>query len=307
MKVLVTGASARFGPFVIKELSERYELVLFSRRKPPDEAIAHHQWIHGDLTNYRDCLKAVKGVDVIQHLAAQSWPSDHPRRRERASARGIPFDAVIRSNILGTYYLLQAAVQEGIKLVVMASSNCATGHGYRISTRPFPITYLPIDEQHPSDVEDSYGYSKLVGEEMLASYTRAFGMRTYALRLAAIHSPGGVKQMAERVRAATGWSEWMWCWVASVDAGRAHRLVMEAALDKDSPLSPHDVFFCTSDDTSALEPSMELVERFRPDLIPAVRELKGYQSFMSSHKLKSTLGWRHQTDWRKPLKNSSSC
>lgn len=305
MKVLVTGASARFGPFLIKELGDSYELVLFSRRRPPDEVIAHHHWIQGDLTNYQDCLKAVKGVDVIQHLAAQSWPSDHPRSRARAQSLGIPFDAVIKSNLLGTYYLLQAAVQEGIKLIVMAGSNCATGHGYRISSTPFPIRYLPIDEEHPTDVEDSYSYSKLAGEEMLASYSRAFGMRTYALRLATINSPEKVKQMAAKSRPATGWSEWMWCWVASVDAARAHRVVMEAALDKSSPLPPHEVFFCTADDTSALGPSMELVERYRPDLLPLVRQLEGYQSFMSSEKLKSTLGWRHKTSWRGPLKDSS--
>jgi nucleoside-diphosphate-sugar epimerase len=111
--------------------------------------------------------------------------------------------------------------------------------------------------------------------------------------------------MAAEVRPAAGWSEWLWCWVASVDAARAHRLVMEAALDKGSPLPPHDVFFCTSDDTSALEPSMELVERYRPELVPLVRKLEGYQSFMSSAKLKSVLGWRHETNWRRLLQQSS--
>ena len=41
--------------------------------------------------------------------------------------------------MLGTYYLMQAAVEAGVKTVVMAGSNCALGHGFRISDSPFPI------------------------------------------------------------------------------------------------------------------------------------------------------------------------
>lgn len=33
-------------------------------------------------------------------------------------------------------------------------------------------------------VEDAYSFSKLAGEELQASYTRAYGMRTYAVRAA---------------------------------------------------------------------------------------------------------------------------
>jgi len=38
---------------------------------------------------------------------------------------------------------------------VMRGSNCAPGHGFCISQRPFPFRYLLIDEAHPSDIEDS--------------------------------------------------------------------------------------------------------------------------------------------------------
>ena len=99
------------------------------------------------------------------------------------------FDETMRTNIMGTYYLLEAAVARGIGVFVMTGSNCALGHGFRISGREFPYQYLPVDEGHPSDVEDSYSYSKLVGEELLAMYTRAHGMRTYALRSAGICPP----------------------------------------------------------------------------------------------------------------------
>ena len=84
--------------------------------------------------------------------------------------------------MVGVYYLMQAAVEAGVGRVVMAGSNCALGHGYRISQTPFPFQALPIDESHPAYPEDSYSYSKLAGEMLLASYTRAYGMRTYVTR-----------------------------------------------------------------------------------------------------------------------------
>jgi nucleoside-diphosphate-sugar epimerase len=91
--------------------------------------------------------------------------------------------------MLGVYYLMQAAVEAGVERVIMAGSNCALGHGQRISQTPFPLQALPIDESHPAFTEDSYSYSKLAGEMLLASYTRAYGMRTYVTRPAAICSP----------------------------------------------------------------------------------------------------------------------
>ena len=67
MKVLVTGASGALGPFVIRALMERHDLVLMSRRMP-DPAFAALPWVQGDLRVFDDCRRAVQGVDAIQHL-----------------------------------------------------------------------------------------------------------------------------------------------------------------------------------------------------------------------------------------------
>lgn len=299
MKVLVTGASGRLGPFVVRELEEHgHEMVLSSRSEPSDE-ISHWPWIQSDINKYEDCLTlAEEGpFDAIQHVAAQPWPVDHPNMQDRAEERGIPFDATMHANIMATYYLLRIARDNDIGIFVMTGSNCALGHGFRISARPFPFEYLPVDENHPTDVEDSYSYSKFIGEELLASYTRAYGIHTYAVRAAGICPLERRKAMAENAKPATSWNPWLWAWVGSEDVASAQRLLMEKAFE----IEPHGAYFCNGDDTTALEPTLDLVARYRSDLLPLVRDLEGHATLLSNQKLKDAVGWEHKTSWRKWL------
>lgn len=298
MKVLITGASGRLGSYVIRELAEQHSLVLMSRRQPPDE-FSNLPFIQGDLNNFEDCQRAVEGVDAIQHLGAQPNPVDHPDLRAGAEENGIPFDATFRTNMLGTYYLMQAAIEVDVKIVVMSGSNCALGHGFRISKTHIPIHYLPIDEEHPCYPEDSYSFSKRCGEDLLASYTRAYGIKTYITRPSGITPDERRKQLAANAKPKDGWTPWLWCWVGSEDVASAHRMIMEKA----DALPPHDVYFLNADDTVALEPSIELVERFKPEFLPKVRTLEGHQSFFNCDKLKNAVGWQHETSWRKYLGN----
>ena len=88
---------------------------------------------------------------------------------------------------------------------------------------------------------------------------------------------------------------------AMLDAHRVepklHRVLMEQA----DNLPPHDVYFVNADDTTALEPSVALIERFRPDLLPLVGGLDGNASLITCRKLKDATGWRHATSWREYL------
>ncbi len=300
MKVLVTGASGRFAEYMVKALRGDYEIVLFARRQPPEDR-ADLPWIQGDLNNYEDCLRAVQGVDAIQHLGAVPWPSDDPRSRERVQAMGRelpPWDATMRTNIIGTYYLMRAAVEVGVKTVVMTGSNCAFGHCGRVPGHEFPFRYLPLDEEHPSDIESSYSYTKLVGEELLAWFTRAYGIRTYVTRPAGICPPERLENMALTAKPAADWSAGFWGYVASEDLAEMQRLLMEKA----ESLPPHDVYVANALDTSALEPTLELIEKFRPNLLPlAEGKLSGHQAFFSMAKAKRMLGWQPKRSWREYL------
>jgi UDP-glucose 4-epimerase len=298
-RVLVTGGSGHFADFMVKELRGRCDLVLFSRTKPPENR-ADLPWIQGDLNVYEDCVRAVEGIDYIQHLGAVPGPSDHPQIVAQRKAQGLPerpLDATMHTNIMGTYYLLMAAVKAGVKSVVMTGSNCAFGHGFRISDTPFPVKYLPLDEKHPSNVEDSYSYSKLMDEELLASFTRAYGIRTYVTRPSGICPPERLQRMAETVAPVTSWSDWMYAYVPSEDLATMQRMIMEKA----ESLPMHSVYVANALDSAVLEPSMDIVAKFRPDLLP-VSHMTGNQAFWSTAKAQQELGWTPKHSWRDYLK-----
>jgi hypothetical protein len=107
--------------------------------------------------------------------------------------------------------------------------------------------------------------------------------------------------MAERAAPVESWSPWLWAWVGSEDVASAHRLLMEKA----GEIEPHGVYFCNADDTSAVEPSRVLVERYRPDLVPLITEMEGCASFLSNRKLAKAVGWQHRTSWRTYLESKN--
>jgi UDP-glucose 4-epimerase len=100
--------------------------------------------------------------------------------------------------------------------------------------------------------------------------------------------------MARGASAAEAWNVWLWAWIGSEDLATAHRLLMEKAAD----IEPHGAYFCNGDDTTALEPTRELIERFRPDLLPLAKDLEGHASLLSNARLRSTVGWEPRTSWR---------
>jgi nucleoside-diphosphate-sugar epimerase len=64
---------------------------------------------------------------------AQPWPTDRPNNLKQARDKGLPPEWTLQANVMGTYHLLQGAVTHNVPVFVMTSSNCALGHGFRIS------------------------------------------------------------------------------------------------------------------------------------------------------------------------------
>jgi hypothetical protein len=86
-------------------------------------------------------------------------------------------------------------------------------------------------------------------------------------------------------------------WVSFEDCSMAHIKIMEKAAE--NALPPFAAYYCHADDTVASEPTMDIIKKFRPDLLLRLKApLPGYAPFMSNQKLKDHTGWTHDHTWR---------
>ena len=304
MQITITGGTGSLSQYVQDALAREHELVLFDRVRPDQNRFQYElkgRLVVGDLTSFEDCQAAVAGSQAVIHLGAIPWPVEHPVWRERIpAATEMPWDETFRVNTMGTYYLLEAARRAGANLVVAATSNCVLGHGFRLSDKPFPLQYLPIDENHQLDFEDSYSLSKHVKEDVMAAYSRAYGLRCYGIRPATIMRPEMEEGYAADYQPPQEWSEWLFGYNDVRDVASAFRLCLEAGARGELP--PCDNYFVNADDTLVLEDSRDVVARLRPEWLPQAEALKGRQAFISTAKTKQALGWKPEHSWTQYLK-----
>ncbi|MDR3121891.1 MAG: NAD(P)-dependent oxidoreductase [Clostridiales bacterium] len=302
MRVLVTGVNGRLGKWLVRDLAANgHEPVLFTRKPVSEPAFAGYQQIRGDVNSLSDCVAAMQGqkLDAIVHPAAIPSPTDTvgtDKWKDLATC-----ELTMKTNIMGLYNMLQGALRSDIGIFIQTGSNCATGHGFRISGTDFPIRYLPIDEEHPVDVEDSYSYSKFAGELLLDSYARSYGIRCYAVRSGWILDEEMRKKFAPRfAEPVKDLFSVLNPWVSFEDCSLAHVRILEKAALKELPL--YAAYYCHADDTNASEPTIDIIKKFRPDLLSRLKSpLPGYAPFMSNQKLKDHTGWTHNYTWRKEI------
>lgn len=124
--------------------------------------------IKGDILNLEDLSKAVKSVDTIFHLAAQS---SVPKSTE---------DPVrdFKINVQGTLNVFECARKAGVKAVLFASSSTVYGDAV-----------LPTPEDHPILPISNYGASKAAGEAYCSSYSALYGLKSASLRFYNIFGP----------------------------------------------------------------------------------------------------------------------
>src|SRR5215208_254952 len=152
-KVVVTGGSGKLGQFVIRDLLERDYSVLNLDRVVPREKLCMTWQV--DLRHAGDLFEALRGAYGIIHLGAYQAPNLAPDAE------------TLSNNVSASYNVLRAAADLGVKRVVMASSTAAFGFIYAFKL--WAPEYLPLDENHPSKPQDSYGLSKVLGEQIADS------------------------------------------------------------------------------------------------------------------------------------------
>ncbi len=185
MKVWVVGGAGYIGSHVCKALRKAgHTPVIFDnlssglRKNLPEDAIFRQ----GDIQDPEALKKAAQEFpfDGVVHLAALKAAGESMLVPELYS----------RQNITGTLNLLQAVLEAGIPRFVFSSTAAVYGSP----------EYLPLDEKHPTNPENYYGYTKLMIEGFLEWYGRLKGLKHVRLRYfnAAGYDPDGEIQGLEQ-------------------------------------------------------------------------------------------------------------
>ena len=172
-RVLVTGAGGFIGSNVVEALVQRGATVsCFLRYKAsgdhgaleflPPGVREKLTITSGDLADPATAAALVEGQDIVIHLAALI---------------GIPYSyihpiEVVRTNTLGTAYLLEGCRIHGVERIVCFSTSEVYG----------TALYAPIDEEHPLQAQSPYAASKIGSDQIALSYFRSFGVPVAIVR-----------------------------------------------------------------------------------------------------------------------------
>jgi UDP-glucose 4-epimerase len=233
-RIVVTGGAGFIGSHLIDRLLAigDNEVVGFDNlSRGRIQNVAHlrneprFELVDGDVRDRTAVTAAVHASSLVYHLASQS------------TVMGAVHDVdyTFDTNVVGTYNVLRAAVDQGVPRVLFASSREVYGE---------PIS-LPVDEESPLLPINSYGAGKVAGEVFCRAFRREFGLETVILRLANVYGPRDIGRvipswledaMAGRDLRVYGGKQVMdFVWVGqAVDA-----LVRAAAID--GPIPPINV------------------------------------------------------------------
>lgn len=165
--ILVTGGAGYIGSHTVKGLLDNgYDCavadnLVYGHREAVDQRVAFEQ---ADLLN-KDSLRHIFckfRPKAVIHFAAFAYVGE---------SIGSP-QKYYRNNVIGTLNLLSVMREFSVEKIVF-SSTCAT-YG--------EPQYLPINENHPQNPINPYGRTKLMIEQILFDYRRAYGLKYISLR-----------------------------------------------------------------------------------------------------------------------------
>lgn len=166
-KILLTGADGFIGSHLLEFLLDRgcdiRAFVCYNSFNSwgwidtlPEEKIKRIQIFSGDIRDPHGVETAMKGCDVVFHLAALI---------------AIPFsyhspDSYVDTNIKGTLNVLQAARKFNIKKLIVTSTSEVYG----------TARYVPIDENHPMQGQSPYSATKIAADRLAESFHKSFNL-----------------------------------------------------------------------------------------------------------------------------------
>jgi len=182
LRVVVTGGAGFIGSHLVERLVARHEVVVLDQLAASEATNLRRvkdriTYVRGDVRRPEDVEAAVKGAEVVFHLAALVSPAESVKDPVR-------FNEV---NTHGTLAVLRAAKASGVRRVVFASS-CAV----------YGANPPPLAEDMALDLLSPYAVTKAAGELWCRLY-HDLGAEAVALRLFNVYGP---RQPAEGAYAA---------------------------------------------------------------------------------------------------------
>jgi UDP-glucose 4-epimerase len=166
MRILVTGGAGYVGSHCVRYLlAAGHEVVVYDNLKRGHEAaVPRTALIVGDLRDQAklSAVVAERKIDAVMHFAALALVGESVEKPE----------LYYSNNVLGSFHLLEAMRQAGVRKIVFSSTTATYGTPAK----------MPIAETTPQQPINPYGFSKLVVERMLDDYAAAYGFGFAALR-----------------------------------------------------------------------------------------------------------------------------
>ena len=180
-KILVTGGGGFIGSHLAMTLHESGNFVRSVDIKKSEfmEKPYYSEELILDLRNFKNCLKAAKGMEYIFNLAANMG--------------GIGFITevgaeVMHDNCIINANMLQAAVESKAKRFLFSSSACVYPTFKQTSPEVAP---LKEEDAVPADPDNFYGWEKLFTEKMCAAYSEDHGLEMRVVRYHNVYGPEG--------------------------------------------------------------------------------------------------------------------
>ncbi len=173
MRLLVTGANGFVGHALCVEALRRGLSVKGAMRSAGELPPGVEPVVVGPIDGETDWVEALRGADVVIHLAARV----HVMKDTAAD----PLAEFLRVNLQGTEQLARQAAQAGVKRLVYVSSIKVNGE-QATETQPF------VEADKP-DPQDAYGISKWQAEQALQRIAHETGLEFVIVRPPLVYGP----------------------------------------------------------------------------------------------------------------------